>query len=227
MANVDLRLKEMKAGMEALLDIIEKVEAVIGDISDLPETVETDLREEEEQVLLNIKAAYDALSEHEKSLVSKDTVEKLENLLEMLVDYKMIQGDGSKWTKGSGKNLTFTANGPYRKFAYIEVDGKKLDADFYTAKSGNTVIRLKASYLEELEEGKHTITVYYTDGEADGTFQVLKAPAEETESTARANEGDSAATDDTTNIVLWITLMCLSALGMILLLVKGRRRFIR
>ena len=39
---------------------------------------------------------------------------------------------------------------PFLRIRFIEVDGKAVDKDCYTAESGSTVITLKAGYLETL-----------------------------------------------------------------------------
>ena len=128
-------------------------------------------------------------------------------------NYKITKGDGSSTLKTSGNDLSFTANGAFAKFTGIEVDGKAVDAANYTAKAGSTIITLKGSYLKTLSTGKHTITVIYTDGEAEGTFYVTLTA-----------DGTTPPTGDNSQIVLWIGLMAVSALA-VLLLVNSKRRF--
>lgn len=195
-----------------MISSIEKVENVINSIKDLPNKVATDLDKETEQKLLNCKSAYDALSEYEKTLVNKEYIAKLEKLLTILIDYKIISGNGSTWTKQSEKDLTFVANGPYRKFTAVKIDGNILNTVNYTSASGSTVINLKASYLETLSAGKHTITVCYTDGEAEGYFEVLTASIKDIE------QKDPVKTGDTANTALYVTLAGFSLLAVLLLL---------
>lgn len=68
---------------------------------------------------------------------------------------------------GSGKTLSFTANGPVRKFDYVQVNGKTIASSNYTVTEGSTIITLKSSYLDKLGYGKHKIQIFYTDGSAD------------------------------------------------------------
>ena len=56
-----------------------------------------------------------------------------------------------------------------------------------------------------------TITVLYTDGETFGTFKILA-------------QSSSPATGDDSNIVLWGSVMGISALGIIVLLISQKRR---
>ena len=88
------------------------------------------------------------------------------------------------------------------------------------------MLTLKPDYLNTLTAGHHTITVLYTDGEAQGTFTVAEKPTEPTDSTDPTDE-DSASpeTGDNSHIVPWIILMLISG-GAVLttLSIKRRRR---
>ena len=200
-----------KLVIEAVTTEAERnAQAVESTITQLPPTVEPDDEEAAEEILA-AKAAYDALAEAEKSLVSDAAKKKLNDLVAALTDYDIIKGDGGKWATGSNGSLSFTANGPFSKFIGIEVDGKKVDEKHYTAKSGSTIITLKQSYLKNLSAGKHTITVLYTDGETDGEFTVQP-------------EATTPATGDSSDIMLWSAVLLLSVMG-IALLIGYRKRF--
>lgn len=209
--------------LEGAAASIEKAEAVMNDIQTLPKSADTDMAEEEEEAILAVWEAYHALSEHERAMISEKDRTKLETLMEELTAYEIIKGDGSSWTKGSDKTLTFVANGAYRKYMSVGVDGKQIMDGGYTVEEGSTVVKLKPSYLETLSEGEYTITIQYTDGEAEGTFTVKAAAAEVTTET---QEG-APATGDETNLVLWSVLMGMSVLGMAVLLFGRRRRSVK
>lgn len=208
--NEKSKLGEYLKAIQEMLDSLKKVEEIQNDIESLPDTVEPDDMNAE-QLVKEAKKEYDALTEHEKSLVREEAREKLESLLAALGDYKIVKGDGSKWEKGTQTGLSFTANGAYAKFTGIKVDGKAVDKDNYTAVSGSTVIVLKAEYLQSLSAGKHTLTVQYTDGEASCGFEVFAKDA-----TATPETGDSS------NIPLWIILLFMS--GSVLSLVTYRKK---
>ena len=213
-AEIQNKLDQIDDALESL----EKVETVEDAISKLPDTVEPD-DTDAEQLIQEAKEQYDALTEHEKSLVSEDAREKLESLLAALGDYEVVKGDGSKWEKGTDTGLVFTANGAYSKFTGIEVDGKAVDKDNYTAVSGSTVITLKPEYLETLSVGTHTLTVQYTDGEASCEFTIVKKPAEGTD-----NDTQTPETGDNNNMALWITLMFIAACGLTGVMAYGRKK---
>ena len=115
-------------------------------------------------------------------------------------DYQITKGNGDKWYQESGTSLSFTANGDYSDFIGISINGKRLEDSNYTVKSGSTVITLKNSYLKKLDLGTYTITVHYTDGEAEGTFQVLAA-------------SENPKTGDT-GIHLWVATLFVSLTGL-------------
>lgn len=159
------------------------------------------------------------LTEHEKSMVSEQMKQKLEVLIADLTDYRVVDGNGGRWTVGSGKSLTFTANGAAAKFTGLMVDGVAVDADHYTVRAGSTVITLKPEYLETLSVGAHTLTVQYTDGEASCEFTIVKKPAEGTD-----NDTQTPETGDNNNMALWITLMFIAACGLTGVMAYGRKK---
>lgn len=186
------------------LKVIENVEAVQDAISDLPATVEPD-DEETVAKIAAAKKAYDELTDYEKSLVDPETKEKLDKLTNGIVAYDIVKGDGSSWAKGTDGSITFTVNGPISKFSGIKIDGKAVDAQHYEVKAGSTIITLKASYLETLAAGEHSITVVYTDGETSGTFNVQA-------------KSTTPATGDNSHLVLWFSLMIVSCAAILVLL---------
>lgn len=87
-------------------------------------------------------------------------------------EYKITKGSGSRWYQGSTTGLSFTADGKFEDFTGVSINGKLLDKDNYSAKSGSTIILLKNSYLKTLDTGKYTIQVHFEDGDAEGTFHI-------------------------------------------------------
>lgn len=194
------------------LEVIGNVEVVEDTVSKLPavDTVKPD-DEEAIKAITDAQTAYNALSDYEKSLVDEATKANLDKLAAALVAYDIVEGDGSSWTEDSNHNITFVVNGLFSKFVGIKVDGKDVDKANYEAKAGSTIITLKASYLDTLAVGEHTITVVYTDGSTDGTFNVH----------AKAN---SPATGDNSNMFLWIALLFISGGAVITLTVVDKKR---
>ena len=118
-------------------------------------------------------------------------------------EYKITKGSGAKWYQESTKNLTFTANGDYADFIGVSIDGKRLEDSYYSVKEGSTVVTLKNSFLKKLDLGKYTITIHFTDGEAEGTFKVADGL-----DTTNPSTGDAG-------IHLWVGMLfvCLTGLA--------------
>ena len=209
------QLEETLQQIKDVLDVIQRVEDVEEGIGGLPENVNPDDIEAAEQINA-AKEQYDALSEHGQSLISAEAIDKLNDLLAQLGDYRIIEGDGSTWTKGSSEGLMFVANGAYSKFTGVEIDGVVISAENYIAVSGSTRIVLTTNYLSTLTADQHNITVLYMDGEATGTFTIAKQPADE--------GTDSPQTGDDSHIVLWIMLMLISGGAVLTLSVKRRNK---
>lgn len=116
------------------------------------------------------------------------------------VTYKITKGNGAVWNKDSGKDLSFTTDGSHKDFVKLLVDGKVVNSKYYTVAEG-TVVTLKAQLLQGLEEKKHTLTLVFTDGEAEGVFKIT-APADD----SNPKTGDG--------IHLWTALLFVSLTGM-------------
>lgn len=155
-------------------------------------------------------AEYNALSEEEKAEVGKARKYRLEQVGKALTDYRITRGDRAKWTRGSGKRLSFTANGPYSKFAYIEVDGKKVSSRNYLVGEDPNVVTLRSSYLETLRTGRHKIQVFYTDGETNtATFRIVR------------NSGNPFTGDQ---IMIAVTVMALSAAALAAVFILKKKK---
>ena len=127
------------------------------------------------------------------------------------VSYKITKGDGATWHKDSGKDLSFTADGDHKDFQKLLVDGKIVNSKYYTVAQG-TVVTLQAKFLQSLDQQKHTISLVFADGEAEGTFRV-SAPADE----SNPKTGDS--------VHLWMALLFVSLTGMAGIGFAFRKRF--
>jgi len=114
--------------------------------------------------------------------------------------YKVIEGAGSVWTKGSGKPQRFVADGNRKYFTELRVDGLPFNEGVEIS-SGSTVAYINAKAMEKLSVGEHTVTFVYVDGEASAPFTVQKK---------------LPPTGDTGHPVLWLTLIILGITGLIL-----------
>lgn len=119
-------------------------------------------------------------------------------------EYRITKGSGDVWHKDSGKDLSFTADGSSEALKKVRIDGKSLNSKYYTAEGDQAVVTLQAKFLQSLEEGRHTITLEFRDGEAQGFFKVA-APADD----SNPKTGDGFALHG------WTALLFISLTGII------------
>lgn len=166
------QLKEKLNNINKLLNFIITIENLEKQINSLPDNIEIDDINIISKVE-SIQAVYNQMNDYGKSLVSKNAINKLNAILKQLTNYQVIEGNNSKWIKGSGQSLIMTFNGAYEKFVYIMIDGQLVDEKYYTVASGSTIITLNADYLNTLTVGQHTLTVNYQDGKVNSYFTII------------------------------------------------------
>ena len=152
-------------------------------------------------------------------------------------NYKIIEGANGTWTQNRDGTLTFRANGDFSKFTGVKIDGTLIDPKNYTAKSGSTIITLKADYLKTLSVGTHKLTVVYTDGECSTNFEVKQAASEQTKPTERdksdtttptgGKDTTSPQTGDNGNMLLWVALLFVSGAGVLGTTVYSKKKRVR
>jgi len=221
------QLQDLEQECLDLLAVLEEPVKVKEQLDALPDP-ETALPDDRKAIdaLDAAQTAWDDLTDEGRALLG-DAGEKLADLRRTLTDYKITEGDKAKWVVGETKGLVFVGNGycgpldcyekgAYGKFLGIEVDGYPVDPEHYTAHSGSTIVSLKASFLETLETGKHTIRMIYTDGETDEvTFRISQ----------RASVADQDSGLDLVGILFWtiLGLACLVGIALIVLLVLWKK----
>ncbi|MBQ8913266.1 MAG: Ig domain-containing protein [Lachnospiraceae bacterium] len=139
-------------------------------------------------------------------------------------EYSVTSDSTSEWTLDSGVDITVTVKRStddascFSHYKGVQIDGKALTADDYTAKSGSTIVTLKASVLQKLTAGEHTVTVLFDDGKADMILTVKeKAAATDTTTnsttTTSSDKAKSPTTGDRANVAVAFMLMLDSALA--------------
>ena len=195
-----------------LLAQIEKVQTVEETILQLPSSVWPDDLDRVEQIE-QIKETIDAWSTHEKEMLSAQSLQKIEELYQSLGDYQIIQGADATWQKGSTLNLTITANGAAQRLQAIQVDGELLFEEAYEIESGSTILTLRASFLQTLEPGTHTLTFVYDHGSAETTFTILAEPNDPVIDTGTQNQS-----------TLWIAVLVVACLAVGGILIMRKRK---
>jgi len=199
-------LDAQTAKLNAALEAIANAEEVIALMNALPADVEPD-----DAKAIEAKAEYDKLTSNEKNMVASSAATKLA----ALTTYKIVKGDKATWEKG--KTLTFTINGDINRFKGVKVGNSTVNAKYYTAKAGSTIVTLEKSFFEQKSissKAAHTITFLFNDGEVRGTFNIHK-------------DAMTPATGDNSNIFLWGGVALISLLGagaMIMLALKKKNK---
>lgn len=86
--------------------------------------------------------------------------------------YEITEGKNGSWTQESDGTLTVRASGPLDKFTGLQVDGKPVAPENYTAVSGSTVITLKKEFLKTLSAGTHKLTICFEDGACSTNLRI-------------------------------------------------------
>lgn len=111
--------------------------------------------------------------------------------------YEVTEGAESEFVKGSGKTMSFTANGAANTCTGIKVDNVIVSAANYKLKAGSTIVTLQNEYLETLAVGQHSLTILYGTEEATTTFTVKASEGKDVKSgTEDGSEQTPTNTED-------------------------------
>lgn len=171
----------------------------------------------------SVKAVNDAKAAivRGKNITEQKTVDgyaaALEKAIAGLKQKPMTAQNLPKITKGvnqsgmQGKELSFTADFEAKDLKKVLIDQKEIDAKNYVAAGKeNTQVTLKAEYTKSLAEGKHTISIVSSKGQADTVFYLKKATK-------------SPDTGDRTQAMLWVILLGVSAAAVVGAVVYRKR----
>ena len=90
--------------------------------------------------------------------------------------YKVVSGENQTY---KNEDLTVKFDAPVEELVEVSINGNKLDAEYYTATKGSTVLTVSKTYLKTLKSGTYTLVAKYENGEiAQTTFVVAEAQDE-------------------------------------------------
>jgi len=121
---------------------------------------------------------------------------------------KMLEGENQVIDLTKTTTASFRSEAPFSEFVKVQVDGKDVDAKYYDAKEGSTIITLKEEFLKSLSNGKHEISIVSKGATADCEFTVSGNAV-----------AQSPATGDNSNIVLLIALLGASAVAIVVVVI--------
>ena len=137
----------------------------------------------------------------------------------------LVSGDGSKWTKGSSKGLTFVSSAAFADLVEVRLDGRVLSASEYAVREGSTVVTLPAKLLEGLKAGDHELLIVSGSGTVRASLTVAEAAkVEEAAKTEKASADELPASGDSTAPALAVAAAAAAGAGLVLL---SRRRAAR
>jgi len=137
--------------------------------------------------------------------------------------YSTVSITNAEHTVGDGNGTVVTVtrkpddSKTFDNFEGVEMDGKSVSADNYTKVKGSLILTLKASYLDTLSAGDHTVTVKFKDGTATAALKVSAAATPTAAPTTAPTPTPKPVpkTGDTGNPFIWllIVLLGVSLLG--------------
>lgn len=129
-----------------------------------------------------------------------------------------IMTEGNHFTFKPGEDVKFVSKAPIEKFKEVLLDGNVLARQYYTVKSGSTIVTLNPEFTKTLSAGKHTLIIVSIDGKATAEFNIEKGTTSE--------DIKNPATSDSTQTIGWMGLISLSVVGIILVNLKKKREHI-
>lgn len=84
--------------------------------------------------------------------------------------YKVVSGENQTY---KNEDLTVKFDAPVEELVKVSINGNKLDAEYYTATEGSTVLTVSKTYLKTLQSGTYNLVAKYESGKtAETTFVV-------------------------------------------------------
>jgi len=112
-------------------------------------------------------------------------------------DYKTyMEGYVVNAGTNDANGFSFTTNAEINNITSIKVDGKFLEKANYTTVKDTKTIILKPEYLQSIGEGKHTLVLFFNDGDAQCSFNYSKNA---TQDGVSSSEEETVETEEQTD----------------------------
>lgn len=149
----------------------------------------------------------------DNSLDIADVNEDVEIVVAFRPVYQVVKGDGSKYTIGSGENLSFVVDKDPASYTdgmvVITVDDKPVDLENDSlVEPEKQTTTLLSSYLDTLAPGEHKIEIYFFDeddlaGIARATFTVAAADESKGDDTEdRQDDSEDSGSEDAEIVII-------------------------
>lgn len=116
-----------------------------------------------------------------KTFTARQIADERNNMADVYVKYRpstpgpiISYGNGQNWAHGSMGGAAFRSTGKLADLSCVRVDGKIIARGNYDQRDdeGSTLVTLKPSYLETIDNGTHTIDLVFATGTASASFTV-------------------------------------------------------
>lgn len=131
--------------------------------------------------------------------------------------YEVIEGANSTFNPNKDESLTFRIDADFRlygDYGSVVVDEELLFDGEYSISSGSTVVTLSKEYLSELDEGEHSLIVYFSDGgKATTKFKISNSSNETTPTNVNKTTNNPKTGD---NIFIYFIVGIVSIFGFVI-----------
>jgi hypothetical protein len=112
-------------------------------------------------------------------------------------------------------------------FKAVYFNGQLLGGEYYSLKSGSTIVTIANSYLNTFPEGKYAVDIVSTDGTTTrGYVQVSGLAAQRSGTSYNSSGTYSPKTGDSSNLALWISILvvCVVAIVIVVIIVGKNKK---
>lgn len=134
--------------------------------------------------------------------------------------YGITSGADVTYVKGSDKEIRITCEGALNKFIEIQMTARRsgsitVPKNAVKYETGSTIAIFSSAFLETLSAGEYTICFIYTDGTSKlATLHIVNAPV----------DPGNPKTGDDSNMLLWVSMLIVSASGLAVLTFDSKRK---
>jgi LPXTG-motif cell wall-anchored protein len=109
----------------------------------------------------------------------------------------------------------------------VYFNGQLLGGEYYSLKSGSTIVTIANSYLNTFPEGKYAVDIVSTDGTTTRGYVQVSGLAAQRNGTSYNSSGTySPKTGDSSNLALWISILvvCVVAIVIVVIIVGKNKK---
>jgi hypothetical protein len=127
----------------------------------------------------------------------------------------------------SNETVSLTSPVDLSLFKAVYFNGQLLGGEYYSLKSGSTIVTIANSYLNTFPEGKYAVDIVSTDGTTTRGYVQVSGLAAQRNGTSYNSSGTySPKTGDSSNLALWISILvvCVVAIVIVVIIVGKNKK---